>query len=702
MNPRSQAPLIRLIFPFITGILFAINMPLQQNDYFLITVFVLITIVSGIVFIPTLKRSYQKSWQFGILLNITFFILAYQLTIYKTERLKPNHFLNFTGNAQYAYVRVKEFGKEKEKTISVIVDILAIKENEKFISTCGKSVIYFEKNDKSLKLKYGDELLFKVKFLDIPLPQTPIAFNYRNFLANKQIYKQTFLKSADWLYTGINNGNLLLSISNNIHHYLLDILANNHLNKDEFSVSAALLLGSSDKLDTDIISAYASSGVLHVLSVSGLHVSIIFLVLNGVLFFMEKIKNGSIVKALLLLFLLWLYALITGLSPSVLRAVTMFSFIIVAKVFNRNTNIYNTLAASALLLLLINPYLIMQIGFQLSYIAVIGIVAIQPKIYKWFTITNRFLDYVWAIISVSLAAQIATLPFTFYYFHQFPVYFLPANLLVIPLSTLVLCMGMILFIVSGIPLVLKYVLMLFKPIVTLLNICVKEIEKLPHALVDNICINQLETFFLYAIIIFLFFYFSKKNVFYLLVSLSCIIVLLSSFSVSNYQSKKQKKIIIYNAPETCAIDFINSQKTVLLTDTLVLYKTNTFVSNLKLNWSSLGITSNNIAHSTVFNDYLWIKNNCIQFYNKRLVLINKAFQLKSDFKNSIPLKIDYLILSNNNIISIDKLKLLYDPKLIVFDSSNSVYRINNWIEHCKKIKQPYYSVVESGTMIINL
>lgn len=702
MNLWSQAPLIRLIFPFIAGILFAINIPSEPNDYLLIIVWVLVTIISCIVFIPRLNRSYQKSWRFGVLLNITFFIVGYQLTTDRTERLKPNHFLNFTDSAQYAYVRIKELGKEKEKTISVVVDILAINQPGKFISTCGKSVVYIEKNINSLKLKFGDEILLKAKFSDIPLPQTPTSFNYRNFLANKQIYKQTFLKSADWLYTGINKGNPLMRSSINIQHHLLGILANNNFNKNEFSVSAALLLGSSDKLDTDIVSAYASSGVLHVLAVSGLHVSIIFLVLNSVFFFMEKIKNGTIVKALILLFLLWLYAFITGLSPSVLRAVTMFSFIIVAKAFNRNTNIYNSLAASALLLLLINPYLIMQIGFQLSYIAVIGIVSIQPKIYGWFTISNRLLNYVWAITSVSIAAQLATLPFAFYYFHQFPVYFLLANLLVIPLSTLVLCMGIVLFIVAGIPILLKYMLLLFKPMVALLNICVMTIQKLPYALIDNIYVNQLETIFLYGIIIFLFFYFTKKSTYYLMASLSFIIVLLSSFSFNNYQSQKQKRIIIYNAPKVYAIDFINSKNTVLFTDTLVLYKTNTFLSNLKLNWSSLGITNNSTAHSTIFNDCLWIKNNCIQFYNKRLVLINKEFQIKSDFKNSKPLKIDYLILSNNTTISIDKLKTLYDPQLIVFDSSNSKYKINSWKEHCKKMKQPYYSVVESGTFTINL
>ncbi|MEO6902870.1 MAG: ComEC/Rec2 family competence protein [Bacteroidia bacterium] len=702
MNSWSQAPLIRLIFPFIAGILFAINTPLKPNEYFFIIICVLITVISCIVFIPKINRSYQKSWRFGILLNITFFLAAYQLTIDRTERLKPNHFLKFTDNAEYAFVRIKEFGKEKEKSISIIVDVLAINQSGKFISTCGKTVVYIEKNINSLKLKYGDELLLKAKFVNIPLPQTPTAFNYRDFLANKQIFKQSFLKSADWLNTGINSGYSLIRTSINIQHHLLSILVNNDFNKDELSVSAALLLGNSDKLDSDIVSAYSSSGVLHVLAVSGLHVSIIFLILNGLLFFMGKIKNGNIIKALLLLFLLWLYALITGLSPSVLRAVTMFSFIIVAKAFNRNTNIYNTLAASALLLLLISPYIIMQVGFQLSYIAVIGIVAIQPKIYQWLTISNRFLDYVWAITSVSIAAQLVTLPLTFYYFHQFPVYFLLANLLVIPLSTLALCLGIVLFIVSGNPLLLKYALILFKPIVTLLNTYVKQVEKLPHALIDNIYISQLESILLYGIIIFLFFYLNKKHTSYLLVSLSCLVVLLGSFSVNNYQSQKQKKIIIYNIPKAYAIDFINSKKTVLITDTLALYKINTFVSNLKLNWSSLGITNNSIVHSTVFNDCLWIKDNCIQFYNKRLVLINKEFKIKSNFKNSSPLKIDYLILSNNSTVSIDRLKLLFDPKLIVFDSSNSDYIINNWKQHCKKIKQPYYSVVESGTMVINL
>jgi len=164
---------------------------------------------------------------------------------------------------------------------------------------------------------------------------------------------------------------------------LLNILRN-HLKIDKnYAVGSALILGHKDELEQDILKTYASAGAMHVLAVSGLHVGIIFLMLNYVFKGLENIKKyGRLFKAILLIVALWIYAFITGLSPSVLRAATMFSFIVIGQSTYRSTNIYNTLSASAFLLILINPFIITQVGFQLSYLAVIGIVYLQPRLYQ--------------------------------------------------------------------------------------------------------------------------------------------------------------------------------------------------------------------------------------------------------------------------------------------------------------------------------
>lgn len=157
---------------------------------------------------------------------------------------------------------------------------------------------------------------------------------------------------------------------------------------------------------------------------------------------MSRTQVLRIIKLLILLLCLWSYAFITSLSPSVMRAVTMFSFIAIANVMQRQTNIYNTLAASAFLLLILEPNMVFEVGFQLSYLAVLGIVSIYPIVYPLFVFKSKWTDTLWQLNCVSIAALIATFPLGIFYFHQFPNYFLVANILVLPLIPFIIYFGL--------------------------------------------------------------------------------------------------------------------------------------------------------------------------------------------------------------------------------------------------------------------
>lgn len=221
---------------------------------------------------------------------------------------------------------------------------------------------------------------------------------------------------------------------------------------DEYSVAAAILLGYDDELPPELRQNYVTAGSMHVLCVSGLHVGIIFLVFSTILSFLDK--YGAVFKILkfcILLLIMWTYAFIAGLAPSILRATIMISFIVIGKIIKRNGVIINSIAASAFVILAIEPEDLFNIGFQLSYAAVIGIVVLQRPIYNVFYIKNKILDKIWELTSVTLAAQFATAPFTIFYFNQFPLYFWLSNLFMTPLSTVVIIGGMIMLLVSFIP-----------------------------------------------------------------------------------------------------------------------------------------------------------------------------------------------------------------------------------------------------------
>lgn len=699
MKVWNQAPLVRLIIPFLSGIICAVYCPFQ-SPLILSFLCLLLVLTAAIVLIPAFSVSYRRSYWFGFLITISLFLFAYQLTIYKTGKFSSDHYSKYTGKDQLVYARLSDPFIEKERSLKTVLHILAVNRDGIWKQTSGKTMVYFKKDECSLKLKYGDELLMRVNFKAVAGPQNPAEFNYRRFLSFHNIYEQAYVNADEWKNLNKNSGAFILNYSFTLRDKLLEILKANHVEDDEFSVGAALMLGYTDKLDADIISAYSSTGALHVLSVSGLHVAIVYIVFGWFLVFLDKVKKGHVIKAVLLILFLWFYAVLTGLSPSVLRAATMFSFIIAAKAFKKHTNIYNILAASAFFLLLIDPYLVMEVGFQLSYLAVIGIVYIQPKIAVGFEPDNRILNQIWAITTVSIAAQIATFPLGLHYFHQFPNYFLLSNLIVIPVSTLIIYFGIAVFTFSSIPVFIKYIAMAFSGLIWFLNFSVKWIESFPYSLLEGISISVSETWIIYAIIILFFCFFMIRKYNYLVYSLSLTIILLSMQIIEQYKQQNQHKLIVYNVPKTSAIDLVSGKSTILYTNTLFAKDERKLLFHVRHNWWELGLNKQRIISENIRTADAYVQDNYIRFADKRIAIWNKMYPVKNSGRKL--LKLDYLILSNNSKATIAEILKLYEAKTIVLDSSNQEYKIEKWKRECRELHQEFYSVPDNGAFVQNL
>jgi competence protein ComEC len=271
--------------------------------------------------------------------------------------------------------------------------------------------------------------------------------NQMNRLIQKNIHYQFFAKTYNFKKIGGNPAaetNQIERIKKRIQLLTAQYISG----VDERIITEALLIGKTDGLSDHLRQAYAASGTMHVLAVSGLHVGIIYWILLIFLKPLTTFAHGRWLIASTSIVILWCYAALTGFSPSVLRAVAMFTFVAISNPFGLRSQTVNTLAASLFILLIYDPGLISNIGFQLSYLAVAGIIWIHPVLYKTFQPNHKAIDYCWSIISVSIAAQLTTFPLTVYYFHQFPVYFIPANLIIIPLSFLILLICLI-FIALG-------------------------------------------------------------------------------------------------------------------------------------------------------------------------------------------------------------------------------------------------------------
>jgi competence protein ComEC len=578
---------------------------------------------------------------------------------------------------------------------------LAAKQNGKWIETSGNVMCYFKKDSTSKNIHYGDCMILKTKFTEIKSPQNPSEFDYKRFLSYHNIYHQAYISSENWKSLGINEGNKILSASYSLREYLLNIYRENKISGNEFAVGSALVLGYTDKLDQDLISAYASSGALHVLSVSGLHVGIIYIICNYLLFFLDKFKHGKFIKMILLLSALWFYATLTGLSPAVLRSAAMFSFVVIAKTWRYDTNIFNTLAVSCFALLMLNPYFIMDVGFQLSYLAVFGIVSIQPWVYEKWRPKTWLMNEIWLIVSVSIAAQLATFPLGLFYFHQFPNYFLLSNLIVIPVSTIILGYGLLMFVLGKISAIGITCGKIFSFFVWILNESVRITDETPGSLIQGISPSILETGIIYLLVIFLIVFIYKKQMKYFFISLSTIIISLTFQTIEAHSIRKQKAIIVYDIPKISAYDFINGKQTLFLADSSLLHNQSGMKFHIKQNWWNRNVANQKTFENekeNIFSDNNFsIRNNFIQFENKRIVVVKELPAFNPSINQK--LKVDIIILSKNAKIEIQELQKWYEFKKIIFDSSNSKWKIEKWKKECVDLKIDFYSVNDLGAYI---
>lgn len=340
--------------------------------------------------------------------------------------------------------------------------------------TVAKSILKIK--DDSIRYVFGERLLVRAPLTPVDFAKHPGEFDYRGYLARKHIFHLLVVRNSSLVIRQSIQSNIYsihitqypiqtsrYSIpdtryfANKCRKQLLQILKENIKDEPTYEMGAALLLGERADVDKAVLKSYSDTGTIHIISVSGLHVGIIFLVLQH-LFKLVRVLKNELLKCVLMILCIWFYALLTGLPASVIRSACMISFYCIGKAINHQSNTINHVAASALLLLSFDTMYLFDVGFQLSYLAVLGILYLQKWISDWYHPKNKVMTYIWSTTSVSLAAQLFTLPLCWYYFHQFPNYFIIANLIAIPLSSVALYASIGVLVFTKIP----YVVLLFQ------------------------------------------------------------------------------------------------------------------------------------------------------------------------------------------------------------------------------------------------
>ena len=562
----SGFPFVRVVLFFILGIAGGIYLP-PAKDFALP---VLLVAVAGLVILLLGRKRWQLRYNYlyGGSLSLVFFALGMAFLVQETAAYKKDHLIH-QQPAGYYLARVITDPQVQGAYLRLQLSVEAI--HNQGWQRCGGRVLAYFRLPLTSKPAYGDKLLIKGFPLRVGAPRNPREFDYRQYLAFNNIHHQQFIDPDDWLLAAPPAGFDLMRLSIRVRNNLAAILAGFIPGPRELAIAKALILGDKEDLGQPVREVYALAGAMHVLAVSGLHVGIIYLVLLLLLGQRQGRVKRPILVAIIIIPALWAYAFITGLSPSVLRAVTMFSFLALAQAVNRQSNTLNTLALSAFILLLLNPYMIMAVGFQLSYVAVVGIIFLYPVFERWFNPHNRFLRLAWQITALSLAAQLATSPLSALYFHRFPTYFLFSNLLVIPAATLIVWGGLALLSLGSLVSALGSVIgKLLGGLIGLLNKFLGWIALLPMADIHNLAPTITETWLIYALIVFTFLYIVARAKIYYRLASALTILLWVNLVYASYQSHNLRQIVFYSINNGWAVDLVDNKHYIALADSALL------------------------------------------------------------------------------------------------------------------------------------
>lgn len=620
INPK-QSPFIRIALPFAGGIASCILFGLK---IWWVSGAIPLLLIAYVFLVFAIGRSlsHRRRWIYGIFIYAILFLGGYQLA---QERLLAFMEEKVPERAGETIISARLTGnpQEKERTFRARARLLAICDTAGWSPLEGEALIYFEKNDSVPFLRTGDLLLIRTPLREVAGPRNPGEYDFKRYLRFNGIRWQLYAGSDAWFISGRNEGSWFTRWTAQSRDMLLKMIRSGGMGEKEYALASAILLGYDEYLDTEQRQQFAGAGAMHILCVSGLHVGIIAMVLNQLLRFLGRNRILRFARLILLLVLIWTYAAITGFSPSVLRAATMFSFIYAGKSFRRTISIYNMLAASGFLLLLADPLMITSAGFQLSYLAVTGIVILYNPLSNLAVFNYLVPERIWQLTVVSFSATVATFPVSIYYFHQFPNLFLLTNLVAIPASFLILYNGILLLVFSFVPPLASVFGYSLNLILLALNRTVEQIEGLPFSVTRDLNPSEFQLILLFGLIASLGFMFILKSGKHLFPLLFLLILLAVSSGWRNYTYSGQKILACYSIRGHTALEFVHGRQSVFFGDSALLQNRSRLEYATNGNRLDLGVTNTafySLEEEDIRNPWLMKKGSLVFFAGKILVI----------------------------------------------------------------------------------
>lgn len=596
------------------------------------------------------------------------------------------------------YAELTQKPEIKTKSILCHVRLKERRDSLSVISINKEALLYLSLDSSGRCLQRGDQLLLAASIAPPVNDRNFDEFDYGRYLIRKGISGIGYVSDGSWKVIAHTTSRTILQMALDYREKLLFLYRQLGFEGDEFAVLSALTVGYKDELSEDIRVSYSVAGASHVLALSGLHIGFLY----ALIFFClkrlpDRWKGVKLFRVGLVLILLWSFAFFTGLSPSVVRSVMMFSFFTLSGLWDRESFSLNTLAIAAFFMLLCCPDWLFDVGFQLSFCAVVAILLIQPLLYRLIPVHRWIGKYVWGLISVSIAAQIGTAPLVLFYFSSFSTHFLLTNLLVIPLVSIIMYTAVGMLLLSPFALFQSFMVMLVKELVRFLNLSVQWVEHLPGSSIGNIWVYPLEIVGIYVVLLLGVWYFTSYNGKCLIACLFSLLVVSGCHVVMQIMDRPQRSLVFYNVRGCPVAHCIAADGRSWLA-----YAVDSVPSASRLH----RVASNYWRHHrlkqplSVASDYadasFFMKDKVLIFEGCRLCMVNdNRWRNKTTAQ---PLFIDYLYLCKGYEGRLEWLTGLFQVKCVILDSSLTEYRKKAFSEECRQLGIQFISLSEKGSV----
>lgn len=660
----------------ILGIIFGFYIELKSTVVIIISFVILVLLWISHYFS---NKSFTKNVHFNIAGYVSFFVIG--ICAITLQQLKNNklHYSHFITSSKKSVLLIEKQLKSNAYYYKYEATILQLDKQK----TIGKILLNIKKDSSLNTLKIDDRILVLNDFKSIKKPKNPYQFNYKKYLEKNQIYHQITISKNEFKL--IDSKSVSLNgLASRFREKINISLKKHSFNEDKLAIINALLLGQRQQISKELLNDYQAAGAVHILAVSGLHIGVLLLLFNFLLKPIHRFKNGKTISLFIVIILLWLYAILAGLSASIIRAVTMYTAIAIGIISNRKSNTLNNLFISMFVLVLIHPLYIFSIGFQLSYLAVFSIVLFYPLFIKLYNPAFWLFKKPWQLFSISCSAQLGILPLSLFYFHQFPSLFFVSSMIIIPCLALILGFGILVIGLSLLNILPNFIAISYGFVIELMNRFVSFIAKQEAFLFKEIPFSMSIMIMSYIFIILCFQFINKLKIKRLVTILIAVILIQLVFVFKKYQLGNSQEIIIFNTYKNTLIVERNGK------ETLVFQNEEQHKNKAILNSYQIGKGNLVTTKTDSIKDIFILKN-------KKMLVINHLgiYNLKE-------LKPEYVLIRESPKINLERLIQKLKPKIIIADASNYKSDVLKWRKTCEKFDVKFHSTYNKGAFRISL